>query len=138
MPWEVKYLPDEKVIAVTATGPVSTQDTRKQAEEAVKLYRETKATLALVNFYEAQTKFDLLDVYALPEFYNSIGMPHQARIAVVQPKEKQRIASYRFFETVCRNNAFNMKVCDTVPEAWTWLKSQAARQGAEQDVPKTD
>jgi hypothetical protein len=138
MPWDVKYLTGEKVITVTATGPVSTQDARQQAEEAVKLSRETHATRALVDFYEAQTKFDSLDVYVLPEFFKYIGMPRQAPIAVVQPKGRHRNESYRFFENVCHNNGFNVKVCDTVPEARSWLKGQAVRQGSELDASPTD
>jgi hypothetical protein len=135
---EVKYMPDEKVIAVTATGPVSPQDVREQVEEAVKLSKKTQATLALVDFREALVKFDSLDVSILPGVFKHIGMPRKAQIAVIQPKAKQRSEPYRLVETMCHDYGFNVKVFDTVPEAWTWLKRQSAQRGAEQDTPATD
>jgi hypothetical protein len=48
MPWEVEYKPEQKMVVVIATGQVSDRDGKDQAEEAIRLLRENRATLVLV------------------------------------------------------------------------------------------
>jgi hypothetical protein len=122
MPWEVKYKPEKKMVVVTATGQISDQDGKDQAEKAIRLLQEKQATLVLVDYSEAMSEVSLPNLYSLPDHFSALGAPLHARIAVLLPRTGYRMESYQFFELACKHAGYSVKLfADTAP-AEDWLR----------------
>jgi hypothetical protein len=129
MAWEVEYKAEKDMIVVTATGQVSGQDGRGQAEKAIRLLKENQATLVLIDYSEAVSELTLPNLYWLPDYFSELGTPWHARIAVLLPRTGYRIESYQFFEVACKNAGYNVKLFAEKEHAENWLRQgQPARE----------
>ena len=122
MSWEVKYQPEKKMAVVTATGQVSDQDGKDQAEKAIRLLQENQATLVLVDYSEALSEVSLANLYWLPDHFSAIGAPGNARIAVLLPRTGYRLESYQFFELACKHAGYSVKLFAERGPAEDWLR----------------
>ena len=122
MPWEVKYRPEKQTVVVTATGQVSGQDGKDQAEQAIRLLQENRVTLVLVDYSEALSEVSLPDLYWLPDHFSAVGAPGHARIAVLLPRTGYRLESYQFFELACKRAGYSVKLFAETGPAEDWLR----------------
>jgi hypothetical protein len=122
MPWEVKYKPEQKMVVVTATGQVSDQDGKDQAEKAIRLLQKNQATLVLVDYSEAISEVSLPNLYWLPDHFSALGAPGHARIAVLLPRTGYRLESYQFFELACKNAGYSVRLFAEKGPAEAWLR----------------
>ena len=122
MPWEVKYKPEKEMVVVTATGQVSDQDGKDQAEKAIRLLQEHQATLVLVDYSEAMSEVPLPNLYWLPDHFSALGAPGHARIAVLLPRTGYRLESYQFFELACKQAGYSVKLFAETGPAEDWLR----------------
>jgi hypothetical protein len=122
MPWEVEYRPEKEMVVVTATGQVSGQDGKDQAEKAVRLLRENQTTLVLVDYSEAMSEVSLPNLYLLPDHFTALGAPWHARIAVLLPRTGYRMESYQFFELACKHAGYSVKLFAETGPAEDWLR----------------
>ena len=129
MAWDVEYRPEKDMVVVNATGQVSGQDGRGQAEKAIRLLKENQATLVLVDYSEAVSELSLPSLYWLPDYFSELGAPSHARIAVLLPRTGYRMESYQFFEVACKNAGYNVKLFAEKEHAENWLRQgHPARQ----------
>lgn len=122
MPWEVKHLPDKEVVALICSGRFSSNDAREQAEEVIHLLKENKATRVLLDYSNAIGEVPIVDLFYLPEHYDKLGAPKNARVALVLPKTEHRLEDYGFYETVCRNKGYNCTLFRSHQAALKWLE----------------
>ena len=122
MPWEVTYKPEKKMVVVTATGQMSDQDGKDQAEKAIRLLQENRATLVLVDYSEAMSEVSLPKLYWLPDHFSALGAPWNARIAVLLPRTGYRLESYQFFELACKHAGYSVKLFAETGPAEDWLR----------------
>jgi hypothetical protein len=122
MPWEVEYKREKEMVVVTATGHVSGQDGKDQAEKAVRLLQEKRTTLVLVDYSEAMSEVSLPNLYLLPEHFAALGAPWHARIAVLLPRTGYRMESYQFFELACKRAGYSVKLFAETGPAEDWLR----------------
>jgi hypothetical protein len=136
MPWEVTYKPEREMVVVTAIGQVSGQDGKDQADKAVRLLQENRATLVLVDYSEAMSEVSLPDLYWLPDHFSALGAPGHARIAVLLPRTGYRMESYQFFELACKRAGYRVKLFAETGPAEDWLRQgQAAGQEGRPSKP---
>ncbi len=129
MAWEVEYEPEKETVVVIASGEVSGQDGRGQAEKVIRLLKENQATLVLLDYSEAESELSLPNLYWLPDYFSELGAPWHARIAVLLPRTGYRMESYQFFEVACRNAGYNVKLFAEKEHAENWLRQgQPVRQ----------
>ena len=107
---------------VTATGQVSDQDGKNQAERAIRLLQENQAALVLVDYSEAMSEVSLPNLYLLPDHFSALGAPWHARIAVLLPQTGYRMESYQFFELACKNAGYSVKLFAETGPAENWLR----------------
>ncbi len=120
--WEVKYLPDKATVAVSASGQLSLQDAKEMIEKSIHLLRENKAHRVIADLSNAHFKVAVADIYYTPEYYDKLGMPRNARIALILPKTQERLSTlYEFHETVCHNKGYLCKLFDSQQSAHEWL-----------------
>jgi hypothetical protein len=122
MPWKVEYGSERDLVVVTASGEVSSQDGRDQAEKVSRLLKENHGTLVLVDYSEALSEVSLPNLYWLPDYFSELGAPWHARIAVLLPRTGYRMESYQFFELACKNAGYTIRLFAERGPAEDWLR----------------
>ena len=117
---EISYM-NERIIRVRLSGPQTLADYRKQTEEVLRLAQSKNVNLILVDDQRAQNMASTLELFAMPAMYEELGAPRSARVAIVMPHNSPSAADIRFYETVCVNRGFNVKIFATEPPAIDWL-----------------
>jgi len=121
MPWNAKYVPERAMIVATGSGGVFSEDARAQALAILRLLKRHEANLILVDYSDALSEVSLPELYWLSYHASSLGLPWDARLAVVLPRKRYRIESYQFFELVFRNVGYNVKLFEDRTAAELWL-----------------
>ena len=125
MPWETKYVPDTATVVVNGSGRLCLNDAKRMAEEAARLLQENKASRVLLDCSNAHLDVKIVDVFYLPKCYDKVGMPRNARIALILPKTRQPSGLYEFYETVCRNQGYMCRLFHSQQSAEQWLQAVA-------------
>ena len=125
MSWTVEYLPAQGVIAVTATGEVSNADAEAQVAEVIRLLKQNHALRILVDYSEAVSEVSLPTLYNVPDHCTKSGAVWNVWAAVVLPRTRYRIDTYHFFELVCHNAGYNVRLFDSTDAAEHWLHEQS-------------
>jgi hypothetical protein len=132
MPWKVGYAPETGRVVVTASGEIRNEDASAQAVEVLRLAKRNQASVVLVDYSDALSEVSLPSLYGLPDYYSQIGVPWNTRVAVVLPRTRYRLESYQFFELVCQNAGYNVKLFEARAAAEDWLAQTApVREPAE-------
>jgi hypothetical protein len=121
MPWKVEYAPEACMAVVTAAGEIRNEDATAQAAEALRLLKQHQASRVLVDYSDALSEVSLPSLYGLPDYYSRIGVPWNVRVAVALPRTRYRLESYQFFELVCKNAGYSVKLFDAREAAEHWL-----------------
>ena len=66
MPWRVEYIPAKDVVAVNATGEISSEDAGAQVAETIRALKQNQANLVLVDYSDALSEVSLASRYGLP------------------------------------------------------------------------
>jgi len=66
-----------------------------------------------------QKKIGTLDIYAMPAFLETLGMPRHIRVAAISPEECRQ--DFSFLETVCQNSGYQIFVFYALAPAVDWL-----------------
>ncbi len=130
MSWTVEYLPPTDVVAITAVGEISNEDAAAQAQEVLHLLKLHQTNLVLADYGEALSEVTLPSLYGLPDYFTRCGGLWNIRVAVVMPRTQYRMESYQFFELVCKNAGYNVKLLAEREAAVAWLQHAGPGQPA--------
>ena len=106
---------------VTGSGEIRDEDARAQVKEIIPLLKQSHAGNVLVNYSDALSEVSLSSLYGLPDYASELGAPWHIRVAVVLPRTRYRIESYEFFQLVCQNAGYNVRLFDEREAAEDWL-----------------
>jgi len=124
MPWTMTVKDDGQILHVVYQGSLESPELRAGTHEILTKMLAEKIDRVLLDCAEAHMEVPAIDVYQLPDVYNSRGISRrQVRAAVVMPKDGYKREIYEFYEDVCRNRGYFVKLFETEAEAWTWLRS---------------
>jgi hypothetical protein len=121
MPWRVEFAPEKSIVVVAAWGEIRNEDAEAQVEKIILLLKQNQASGVLLDYSDALSEVSLPSLYGLPDYYTELGAPWHARVAVVLPRNRYRIESYQFFELVCKNAGYNVRLFDGRGAAEAWL-----------------
>ena len=122
MPWTLEFSDEDKTVKVVYEGTLAADELRAATHEILAAMLERKTTRALLDCYAAHMDVPVINVYQLPDLYESRGITRHTRAAVVLPKDKYRLDIYEFYEDVCRNRGYNVKLFEDRAAAWEWLR----------------
>ena len=134
MPWTVEYAPARGLVVITASGEIHDEDARAQTVEALYLLALNQAPGVVADYSDALSEVSLTELYWLPDYAAELSVPWDARIAVVLPRMRYRLESYQFFELVCKNAGYSVKLFETKEAAEDWV-AQAAPVREHTDHP---
>jgi hypothetical protein len=122
MPWHIHYNPALRCIETVYTGGITALDMQESTSKGISLGRENDTNRFLLDATEAELSASFMDVYARPAIqYDAEGVDRVSRLAVVAPRSPRAREAIQFFETVCVNRGWGVKVFPSRQEALDWL-----------------
>jgi hypothetical protein len=122
MPYEIDYLEDEKIVTIKNRGEILFEDLLEQTKEALELARRKNATLFLSDNILLENKAKTFEIYELPKIYDELGASRNNKLAVLIRKGGHTTKDARFFETICLNRGWNVRLFTSYDDAKAWLK----------------
>lgn len=124
MAWDVKYLADEKIINIVNKASLTSKDYVEQLIKALELAKKHNTHLFLSDNREATNKAAIFEIFYLPAFFDKFGADKRNKLGVIVPKSSDKNESYEFFETVCINRGWNVKLFRGKQNAIEWLRTK--------------
>ncbi len=123
MTWKTRYLPDERLIEIVFTGKFQMTDLVEVTQGVVKLVEQKKTFWVVCDCTAIIHNTTAFNIYEMPRIFDAQNIDHRIKEAVLLPEEAAARKNLAFYETVCRNRGYNVKVFDTRAEAIDWLKA---------------
>ena len=123
MPYHQQHHSDLDVFETVYTGVVSADELQKAIDEGNDFHLKQGVENFLADLSELQSAPTILDVFDLPRQYDNAGVTRSSRMAVVIPKSREMQSLAEFYETVCLNRGWNVRLFETRDEAVSWLQS---------------
>ena len=118
MPFDLNHDPAEGIVEIALSRPITGEEIRRATTAAVS--RRAAKFLIDLNGWDVSASF--VDLYNLAEKqYTDEEVDRRSRIAVLLPTSASGREAVRFYETVCRNRGWNVRVCRDRQSAVEWL-----------------
>ena len=122
MPCTIGFNEKDKILEVAFQGEFGADELRASTHEILAAMQEHKTMRVLLDCSDAHFDTPALNVYQLPDLYDSRGVSrHEARAAVVKPRDGYRKEIFEFYEDVCRNRGFFVSLFEDAAAARIWL-----------------
>ena len=128
MPWQTSYLEDLDAVLTVYDGVLSPQSLQEAIETTIALGKERGTTRFLGDCSTLEGGHSVVDLYAMAGLIESVGIARNAHEALVLPQLNAAARDVEFWETACRNQGFQVRVFQTVPEARAWLEETTNRE----------
>jgi hypothetical protein len=123
MPWRLEVRDEGRILEVVYEGTLPGPELRPATHRILSVMLEQKIDRVLLDCGDAHMEVPAMDVYDLPDVYTDRGISRrQVRAAVVLPKDGYKRELYEFYEDVCRNRGYFVKLFETAETAWEWLR----------------
>lgn len=122
MPWTVEFVPNESIIKYLIYGAATLRDIQDASRQGLLLSQKENVWDVLVQAKGLEPMLRIADLYELPVFYSSLHIPPQAKVGVVIPKGELFQRGFQFYEDVCVNRGFRVKLFTEDEAAMEWLK----------------
>ncbi|HEY3276232.1 MAG TPA: hypothetical protein VGJ94_06395 [Syntrophorhabdaceae bacterium] len=118
----IVFVPADGLILATCRGKINFKEITAAHEQGYKLALEHRVFRFLADAREAEPAMETHEIYDLPEYYASMGIPRATMVAVVTPPDRKYYDDFRFFETICRNNGYHyVQTFEEIEAAKEWL-----------------
>lgn len=122
MPWAVKYNPKLQIVELTYTGRITERELHEATSTCIKLGKENGTFRFFVDASKLELSPSLIDFYSLPtKQYQEENVDPRSRQAVIAPTDPIAKEAAVFYETVCRNRGWMVRVFSGRQEAIDWL-----------------
>ena len=109
------------MVVATHTGSLKDEDLRSITAAIVKVAREHRVIIALLDFTRMNFAADIVDVFNVPaRIYPEFNVSRSAHIAVLLPTGEHERQAMRFYETASRNRGYQVSLFDVRPAAVKW------------------
>lgn len=124
MPWTIEPTEDGRILKVTYDGAFGSDELGVITDRILAEMVGRKIGRVLLDCADAHFDVPVLNVYKLPDRYDSRGIERsEVRAAVVKPRDGYRAELFEFYEDVCRNRGYFVKLFADAAAAMEWLES---------------
>ena len=122
MPWSVKQDPEPGLTELDCSGCLTNHDIEATETKALALAAEAGPGRFLKDLSKVEA-LDLttLDIYYLPERWRSLQANRRNREAILAPDSSAIMNDLLFYETVCQNRGWQVKIFSQRQDAIEWL-----------------
>jgi hypothetical protein len=123
MPSTVEYRPSEGLICIITRGALTMEDYVASTREVSRLIAEHGVHNCLIDGTELRNQATPIEIYSLPKLYLETGIPRTVRVAFLVSDQSYPMEDIRFYETVCLNNGYHVRIFSDNNAALSWLAS---------------
>ncbi len=121
MPWEARYLAAERLVESSYSGRVAPAELWDAASSAARLAAQRGTDRFLTDLSRMEDGHSLVDISETVRGYETLGIPHTMREALVVPAAAASSERARFYETACLNRGWNVRIFGDRDRALAWL-----------------
>jgi hypothetical protein len=122
MTWTLEYNRTLRIVDLVFSGITSGRDLQEATTKCILLGKEQGAVQYLVDAEELELFAPLVDIIDLPDKqYVVEGLDRLSRVALVNPKSSKAKEAAYFYETVCINRGWNVRLFPKRDDAIEWL-----------------
>jgi hypothetical protein len=125
LPGSVAYDENLGIILVVNTGRVSADEFKKRTLETIEQAIEHRTNRILIDNSRLELAVSTNQVFQMPEFYENTNAYRGSLWAIIQPPEGPVLKELKFYETVCRNRGWLVKLFDDRQAAIGWLMTNS-------------
>jgi hypothetical protein len=118
--YAVSYTETADIISVSAKGHLTSEKIIEVDAQVIKMATEKNCKRVLCDYTETRFVESILRIYENPDRKRAIGFPDTIRLATIYATDERE---HLFWETVCRNRGFDVRVFKKRDEASEWLQS---------------
>ena len=127
MAWSMRFKDEGRILEILIRGHMSPAEVAEMVRETIGTVATQQLDRVLIDCGDARISVPTLDIYKLPDQYAASGVPRQLRIALIPPRDGYKRKSYEFYEDVCRNRGYFVKLFEQEAEAWDWVRNGLAQ-----------
>ena|SRR5690242_9685600 len=131
MPLKLEIGDAGQLLVVTYRGRFEAAELRETTVQIIDALLEKGMLRLVLDCHDAHFDAPTVAVYQLPELYDAKGVSRQVRAAVVKPHDGYHLELFEFYEDVCRNRGYFVKLFDDAAAARAWLASEGPTQRPE-------
>jgi len=121
MPFEIKFLGEKGIVSIENRGELTYDELIEQTKEAINLGHENNSRLFLTDFSHVKVQTSMMEVFQFPEIYEQLGMNQMSKIAVLVSETELKTEELKFYETICLNRGWQIKIFLQKEPAIEWL-----------------
>lgn len=121
MPYTVDYDADKGLITVVNMGVMSRAEYHDEIAQCKAMSDAHDVKRFLVDDLKLEPSLKLLEIYDFTDLYEKMGVSHDNRIAVVARPDPAKKHKFDFFETICQNRGFQVKLFADTDTALAWV-----------------
>jgi len=122
MPWTVEYDHELDVVKGTYVGRVTADEFKEATIKAIGLAKDHNTNLFLIDDSNWEGGASVAGLIGLPDLYEKLKADRCSRAALILPSSgTAALEDARFYETVCLNRGWQVKVFSTRQDAVAWL-----------------
>jgi len=122
MPWTVDYNAEFNIIESASVGRVTDDEFIKGAIRSRELSRDKNTKLFLIDASKWKGGASVVGLYDRPALYEELGFERDSKGALILPPSGSKEAEdAKFYETVCANRAWQVRVFSDRQKAINWL-----------------
>ncbi len=121
MPYNINFLEQEGIVEVVSFGQITVEDFINQSKEAIDLALKKNTNLFLSDDSDMVGPVNISVIISLPDFWERFSAPRTNKMALLISKDETLHEDFYFFENVCRNRGWNVKLFGEKEDAIKWL-----------------
>jgi len=121
MAWKIQVDPEMGFIHTVYSGTLTERDVKESTVEALALAPGDGPRLFLTDVRDAESRLSTLDIYNVPKQWDALRADRRNKLALVVPGDKKIWSDAQFYETICNNRGWNVKVFAEQAPAIDWL-----------------
>jgi hypothetical protein len=122
MSWNVEYDSELGIVSGRYVGHVTNDDFREATAKAIALGRANNTNRFLIDDSQYEGGATVFGLYELPNLHEELEADRKSRGALILPSSGSSAEKdARFYETVCQNRGWLIRVFSERQEAINWL-----------------
>jgi len=123
MPYKINLLEDKGIVFIENRGDLTYEELVEQSKDAISIIHEKNIYLILTDFSNVGVDAKITDIYQFPEIYEQFGLTKMSKIAVLVSAKEVSTEQLTFYENICINRGWQIKIFLKKELALEWLEN---------------
>jgi len=124
MKWEIKHKVQDGILEVKTSGPITWDDNRLMAKEALAAAKQHETKKVLVDHRQIESRLSVLQIDDMPKLLKETGVGPEYKVAILFNPVAPQSGDFKFFENVSIISSLQFKIFTDHAEAIKWLKAE--------------